>query len=147
MKEKGIGTTEILAFIVGFIMVIAGIYGLYSNIKTYFSSPKTRGTVISSQLIGGNKSKKNKKSYYTEIKCKYKVNGKSYTSRDKKSFKSRDKASKYVKIYPAGKKVNIYYNKSNPARGTMYPLKSSYTCLVILLLGVSIIVGTVKKLN
>jgi len=84
--------------------------------------PRTDGEIITSEEKYTSDSR-GRGHYYSEIIFEYVVDGITYTS-NKVDF-SDFKSTRFVKEYPRGRRVTVYYNPSNPNIAVLKPGFSS----------------------
>jgi hypothetical protein len=80
--------------------------------------PTTIGTITSSVVGGAVK-------YYPSINYTYTIDGIAYTSNRISTMnfntKKRSVAEEFLKKYPGGSEVKVYYNKEDPAKSLLEP--------------------------
>lgn len=130
--------------------LVIGSIGFYKAVASK-NWPTSAGTVISSEVVrpSGKSTKFEAKVVFT-----YSVDGKAYTSEKLKATMARGTSSwarEVVESYPAGAKVEVYFNPKNPGTAVVLPglQRDNYWMtllpLFVLLLIIKVFVDQIKN--
>ncbi|MBF0311986.1 MAG: DUF3592 domain-containing protein [Oligoflexia bacterium] len=117
----------------------------YQNAKESLKWPTTEGVILNSEITES-KDKKNHRVYKPHISFSFEISGKQYTSAqiyigsETSSSGSHSEANVYIRKYPVGKKVMVYYSPTENGEALLEPgTKTGH----YLLLGIGALFGLV----
>ena len=149
MLKIELNLTRILNFLIRLIFLIIGVFGILFFLVSLPASiaelrtanqalhwPTVKGEVVVSNIVSGSTGGKSLH-VRANVRYRYTVKEKDYISGniDSVGYAQAGIDINYVKKYPKGKQVSIYYNPDNPAQAILEPQKIKKTGYSALLIG------------
>ena len=122
---------HILSKIIGLILLVAAMKVVMTGWQTYQAGqnsrvwPTTAGKVVSNEIDKSNGSDDDTP-YNIYVRYTYQVHGQTFKNNSIRhhamiSFATMDQAEEYIKKYPVGGIVKVYYDPQNPADAMLIP--------------------------